>query len=147
MSQQNPLDFDSLWDYSNPEQTESKFREILLQIAEKDPAHLELLTQVARTQGLQRKFDEAHQTLDQVEKVLDENPSRAKVRYLLGKASRRGFLCSGRNSHAGDHRFARIKLNVEPASHSNGRIFRTGKSAGLARFFIQQYGLVISRHG
>jgi tetratricopeptide (TPR) repeat protein len=32
---------------------------------------------------LQRKVDEAHQTLNEVEKQLDENPSRAKVRYLL----------------------------------------------------------------
>jgi hypothetical protein len=59
MPQQNLPDFDSLWDYSNPDQTEIKFREILLQIPENDPVHLELLTQIARTQGLQRKFDEA----------------------------------------------------------------------------------------
>ncbi|MBL8098791.1 MAG: hypothetical protein JNK81_06390 [Anaerolineales bacterium] len=82
MSQPNPLDFDSLWDYSNPQQTEIKFREVLQQIPEKDSAHLELLTQIARTQGLQRKFDEAHQTLDQVEKNIKEE-SKVKVRYLL----------------------------------------------------------------
>lgn len=82
MSQSNPLDFDSLWDYSNPEQTEIKFREVLKQIPENESAHLELLTQIARTQGLQRKFDEAHETLNQVEKELKED-SRAKVRYLL----------------------------------------------------------------
>ncbi|HET7144481.1 MAG TPA: hypothetical protein VFI68_10715, partial [Anaerolineales bacterium] len=83
MSQQNLLDFDSLWDYSNPDQTEIKFREILSRIPANEPAHLELLTQIARSQGLQRKFDEAHQTLDQFENALDQNPSRAKVRYLL----------------------------------------------------------------
>lgn len=79
MPQQNLPDFDSLWDYSAPDKTEIKFRELLLQF----PESLELLTQIARTQGLQRKVDEAHQTLDEVEKQLDENPSRAKVRYLL----------------------------------------------------------------
>lgn len=82
MSQPNPLDFDSLWDYSNPQTTEIKFREVLQQIPENDSAHLELLTQIARTQGLQRKFDEAHQTLDEVEKNLKEE-SKIKVRYLL----------------------------------------------------------------
>lgn len=82
MSQLNPLDFDSLWDYSNPAQTEIKFREVLKQIPENDSAYLELLTQIARTQGLQRKFDEAHQTLNQVEKNLREE-SKVKVRYLL----------------------------------------------------------------
>ena len=83
MQSQNVPDFDALWDYSYPDQTEEKFREILLQIAEDDSAYLELLTQIARAQGLQRKFDEAHQTLDQVEKRLNDYPSRAKVRYLL----------------------------------------------------------------
>ena len=79
MSQPNPLDFDSLWDYSNPEQTEIKFREVLKQILESESAYLELLTQIARTQGLQRKFDEAHQTLDQVEKKLKDNSQACEV--------------------------------------------------------------------
>ena len=83
MPQTNLPDFDSLWDYSAPDKTEAKFRELLPQFPENEPARIELLTQIARTQGLQRKFDEAHQTLDEVEKQLDENPSRAKVRYLL----------------------------------------------------------------
>ncbi len=82
MSQQNLPDFDSLWDYSNPDQTEIKFREVLAQIPASEAAYLELLTQIARTRGLQRKFEEAHQILNEVEKELSEN-SRAKVRYLL----------------------------------------------------------------
>ena len=53
------------------------------QIAESDHAHLELLTQIARAQGLQRKFEEAHQTLDQVERRLENQVSRASVRYYL----------------------------------------------------------------
>src|SRR5919109_2449820 len=83
MSLQSPPDFDALWDYSHPDKTEEKFREAILQIPEDDPVYLELLTQVARAQGLQRKFDIAHQTLDQVEKRLGNYASRAKVRYLL----------------------------------------------------------------
>ncbi|MBE0672343.1 MAG: tetratricopeptide repeat protein [Anaerolineales bacterium] len=83
MPQQNLPDFDSLWDYSAPDRTETKFRELLPQFPENEYPYLELLTQIARTQGLQRKFDEAHQTLDRVEMQLDESPSRAKVRYLL----------------------------------------------------------------
>src|SRR5215510_9933844 len=83
MSSQDFLDFDSLWDYSNPHQTETRFREILLQVLEDDPAYLELLTQIARAQGLQHKFDKAHQTLDQVERRLGKYPSRPRIRYLL----------------------------------------------------------------
>ena len=44
----NLPDFGALWDYSDPSQTETKFREILLQFPEDDPAFLELLTQIAR---------------------------------------------------------------------------------------------------
>ena len=82
MSQPNLPDFDTLWDYSNPAETESKFREVLPQFPEGNE-RLELLTQIARTQGLQRKFDEAHQTLDEVEGQLLVDSSRARVRYLL----------------------------------------------------------------
>jgi len=83
MSSQDFLDFDSLWDYSNPHQTETRFREILLQVPEDNLAYLELLTQIARAQGLQQKYDRAHQTLDQVERRLGKYASRARVRYLL----------------------------------------------------------------
>ena len=83
MSSSSPIDFDSLWDYNKPDRTEMRFREILLQIPENVPAFLELLTQIARAQGLQRKFDHAHQTLNQVERRLGSIPSRPRVRYLL----------------------------------------------------------------
>ncbi len=83
MSQPTLLDFDSLWDYSHPDQTETKFLELLPQFPEENPARLELLTQIARAQGLQREFNDAHLTLDQVENQLSIESSRARVRYLL----------------------------------------------------------------
>jgi tetratricopeptide (TPR) repeat protein len=83
MPQQSLPDFDSLWDYSNPEQSEVKFVELLPQFKEDDAARLELLTQIARAQGLQGKFDDAHRTLDEVEGQLDEKASRVYLRYLL----------------------------------------------------------------
>jgi hypothetical protein len=94
MSSLNRPDFDALWDYSNPEQTENKFRQILLQFPEDEPDFHELLTQIARAQGLQRKFDKAHQTLDQVEKRVEGQASRARVRYLLERG--RVFSSSGK---------------------------------------------------
>ena len=93
MSSQNLPDFDTLWDYSHPDQTEETFREVIQRIPQNEPAYLELLTQVARAQGLQHKFDEAHHTLDQVEKQIGEKPSRPKVRYLLERG--RVFNSSG----------------------------------------------------
>ncbi|HEY3249771.1 MAG TPA: tetratricopeptide repeat protein [Ignavibacteria bacterium] len=78
-------DFDKLWNYGKPAETEKKFREILPHAkVSKDTGYLiELLTQIGRTQGLQRKFEDAHKTLDEAEKLLKNNYKRAKVRYLL----------------------------------------------------------------
>jgi tetratricopeptide (TPR) repeat protein len=94
MSLPNLPDFDALWDYDHPDQTEGRFREILLQFPEDEPAFLELLTQIARAQGLQGKFVQAHRTLDQVERRLDEAPSRPRVRYLLERG--RAYNSSGK---------------------------------------------------
>lgn len=55
----------SLWDFSKPAETEVRFREAIEK--ERDSAtEAELMTQLARSLGLQRKFAEAHQILDQV---------------------------------------------------------------------------------
>lgn len=78
-------DFDALWNYSQPAETEKKFRQ-LLPIAlssENNDYYLQLLTQIARTQGLQRQFDAAHETLDQVSRQLVHISSRTLIRYLL----------------------------------------------------------------
>jgi len=98
MSSQDFFNFDSLWDYSNPHQTEMKFRETLLQVPEDNPAYLELLTQIARSQGLQQKFDRAHQTLDQVERRLGNYASRAQVRCSLERG--RVFSSAGQPDEA-----------------------------------------------
>lgn len=79
------IDFDKLWNYNKPDETEGKFREILPQIEESGDksSHLQLLTQIARTQSLQLKFEEAHTILDEVEKLLTDDLKVAKIRYLL----------------------------------------------------------------
>jgi len=74
-----------LWDYNNPAETEKKFRAILPE-AEKsnDTAYLiELWTQIARTQSLQRKFDEAHKILDKAMKMIGPAHIRPRIRYML----------------------------------------------------------------
>ena len=78
-------DFDALWDYNNPQETEVKFRELIPQAKESGDLsyYAQLLTQIARTLGLQRKFDDAHATLDTVEAMLTDELIVARVRYLL----------------------------------------------------------------
>ena len=64
-------DFDALWNFSDPAATEAKFRDILTGAPSDEIAYrLELQTQIARCQGLQNKFNDAHRTLDQVQAQL-----------------------------------------------------------------------------
>ncbi len=96
-------DFDALWNYSDPKSTEQKFRELLPQAeaAADHSYHAQLLTQIARTEGLQRKFDDAHRTLDAVQAMLGSNMPTASVRYEL----ERGRVCnsSGGRDRARPH--------------------------------------------
>jgi tetratricopeptide (TPR) repeat protein len=75
--------FDDLWDYDKPGETEAKFRALLPASTANRDAHAQLLTQIARTQGLQRQFDQAHRTLDEAQALLTDELPRARVRYLL----------------------------------------------------------------
>jgi tetratricopeptide (TPR) repeat protein len=78
-------DLDGLWNYDDPEASEISFRRLIPDESESvDTAFLaELLTQIARAQGLQMKFEEAHKTLDQAESLLEVRMTRARIRYLL----------------------------------------------------------------
>jgi tetratricopeptide (TPR) repeat protein len=87
---ETPTDFDSLWDYDRPAETEMKFRELLPAAQGDQSYHVQLLTQIARAEGLQRKFDEAHETLNQAESLLTDDLTRARIRYLL----ERGRVCN-----------------------------------------------------
>jgi tetratricopeptide (TPR) repeat protein len=93
-------DFDKLWDYSKPAETEKKFREILPVARESgdESYYAELLTQIARTLGLQRKFAEAHKTLDSVETMISDEMVVPKIRYLLERG--RVYNSSGESEKA-----------------------------------------------
>lgn len=76
-------ELDALWDYSRPAETEARFREWLL-ATETDPAaRVELLTQIARAQGLQRRFDEARATLLGAAAEPAAGQGRPRIRLLL----------------------------------------------------------------
>ncbi len=93
-------DFDVLWDYANPAETEVKFRQLLPQaeFMGNTSYYLQLLTQIARAQGLQRQFAEAHNTLDIVAPLVQNAASLALARYLLERG--RVFNSSGRPEEA-----------------------------------------------
>ena len=76
---------DLLWDYDDPAASEERFRALLPRArTERDGALLaELLTQLARAQGLQRRFDLAERTLDEAEQALHGGDARGRIRLLL----------------------------------------------------------------
>jgi tetratricopeptide (TPR) repeat protein len=78
-------DFDVWWDYGDAAGTEAKFAELLPQAKQSGDGsyYAQLLTQIARTQGLQRRFKEAHETLDTVLAMLSDDMVVARIRYLL----------------------------------------------------------------
>ena len=77
-------DIDRLWDWDHPDRSEKAFRIQIETVAGMTPEdRAELLTQLARAQGLQRHFDEANATLDQAEKLLGPTMQRGRVRTEL----------------------------------------------------------------
>lgn len=77
--------FDDLWDYNRPDETRRRLIKLLEEQASKEGSDYkaELLTQIARTEGLQGQFEAAHQTLDEAELLLADDMPAARVRYLL----------------------------------------------------------------
>ena len=81
-----PLEeLDRLWDFDDPAGSERRFTELAVRAAsEHDGAFLtEVLTQLARAQGLQRRFGEADRTLDEAASALRPDDERGRVRLLL----------------------------------------------------------------
>lgn len=95
---------DALWNYNDPAATAAKFREVLanLSLAENRSEYLQMQTQIARTQSLQRKFEEAHALLDEVEPRLSKDTVHIEhVRYELERG--RTYNSSGRKDDAKRH--------------------------------------------
>lgn len=87
---------DALWEYGDPAASEARFRARLEQA--NGDERLELLTQVARTYGLRRRFDEAHRLLDEIEPQLASAGAAPRVRHLLERG--RTFNSAGRKDEA-----------------------------------------------
>ncbi len=81
MTIHSSADLDALLDFNDPAATEARLRALLPD----SPLALrpEVLTQIARAQGLQRRFAAAHHTLDEIEPLPAGAPVRAHIRLLL----------------------------------------------------------------
>ncbi len=78
-------EFDALWDYDRPENTEAAFLALLPRFSSENQPLLraELLTQIARTHSLRGNFDEAHARLDEAKALIGDADAVAKVRLWL----------------------------------------------------------------
>lgn len=99
----SPVDFDSLWDYDHPEQTEKLFSALLPEFpaSEKPLMRAELLTQIARTQSLQGIFDKAHTILDEAAGLIGPGDSIARIRLHLERG--RTYNSAGDKEKARSH--------------------------------------------
>ena len=79
-----PALFHELWNYDDPGATEATLR-AQLDAARADglDTELQLLTQIARSQALQRHFEDARAVLRGVRERLEATPSTAHVRWFL----------------------------------------------------------------
>ena len=78
-------DWRKMWDFRDPAASGQRFREAIEagEDAGDEEYVLIVTTQLARTQGLQRNFEEAHETLDGVEEELEGRSVELRMRYLL----------------------------------------------------------------
>jgi len=83
---------DKLWNYAQPAESETRFRTELAKYPASSREALEIETQIARTQGLRRKFDAADKILDAVLAKLETLPVRVKVRYFLERGRTRNSI-------------------------------------------------------
>ncbi len=92
-----------VWDFKNPEASRQSFQAMLEEypLDEHHGFHLEIQTQVARTFGLERSFDRAHDLLNQVKSEMKPHEKRIEIRYFLERG--RTFNSSGEKEKARDH--------------------------------------------
>lgn len=78
-------DWRALWDFQDPVGSESRFRALLAGLDDGAPLDLRLVveTQLARSLGLQGRYEEAHAVLDAVDARLPAAGDEPRVRALL----------------------------------------------------------------
>lgn len=111
-------DLDSTWDFDRPDVSEAGFVRLLPAArASGDRDYLgQLLTQIARAQGLQMKFGEAWNTLAEAEKAIGGEPCVARIRLSLERG--RVLNSSKRREESKPH--FRSAWDLARALHADG---------------------------
>ncbi|MBL7973525.1 MAG: tetratricopeptide repeat protein [Candidatus Kapabacteria bacterium] len=98
------------WNYSKPAETEVRFREFLAE-ATSPAEQAEIRTQLARSVGLQRRFDEAHEILNQADAQITNDMPVVKVRALLERG--RVYNSSGNAEQAREYFLAAFEAGKQ----------------------------------
>lgn len=81
------LKIDETWNFADPSATQTAFETMLTQVdpttAQAPLQRAEILTQIARCQGLQQRWSEAAESLEKAQTLTEGTRSRASVRVLL----------------------------------------------------------------
>ncbi|MCZ6689015.1 MAG: tetratricopeptide repeat protein [Planctomycetota bacterium] len=95
-----PSSIDDLWDFDDPAESRARFEKALHEIGDDGPLgdRLEILTQIARTYGLEGNFAESLRILDGVEGKLGGASPLIRIRTLLEKG--RTFNSSKKSDRA-----------------------------------------------
>lgn len=75
------VNVDALWDFGQPQVSERRFRQAINRATGEDL--LVLRTQLARSLGLQKRFEAAHQELDALEAAAQDASAEVRVRLWL----------------------------------------------------------------
>lgn len=84
-AENNLENFDALWSYGDPVIVEQKMQELLpkAEALQDKSLYLQILSQIALAQAMQKKFEEAHNTLDKADVQLTPEYALAHARILL----------------------------------------------------------------
>jgi hypothetical protein len=116
------IEISSLWDFSNPQLSEQRFRQALEQATGDDS--LLLQTQIARTYGLRKDFAKAQELLAALTDLVPTASPEVQVRY---------FLELGRTYASAAHPpEAQTPENKAQATEHNLHAFEIAKAAQLA---------------
>lgn len=101
-----------LWNFSDPSGSERRFRTLLGRVQGDPEAEAVVRTQIARAEGLGRRFDDAHATLDAVEGSPTARGARVAVRLALERGR---LFNSARDSGRARPLFARAWERAQAA--------------------------------
>lgn len=90
------MDIDAYWEYSDPAASETRFQAALA--ASRGDERLEILTQIARSHSLRKRFADAHRVLDGIEAGALAAGARPRIRLALERG--RTFNSAGERDKA-----------------------------------------------